>query len=599
MMRTASVARAIAVCIAILAAIDPAITSQRIAAPLVAVVAADAHPDSTLASRVLRTLGGKFAVVAAPLPSADATVLVGDRLPDDRGNLASPVVVLSSDRTVAAISIEAIDAPASTPLDARVSMTVHTRVAGARGRKVNVALRVGDVVVDRVERTVAGDDTAMAIPVTFTPTATGAVALHMAASIGDGATTEPAVADLAIDVRDRPWSILFFDPRPSWMSTFVRRAIEGDDRFIVNSRVVTSKNVSTDAGTPPSTLDDVAGVGRYDAVVIGAPEALTERDVSALETLLRRRAASVVLLMDQRPDGPYQRIVGAGPWLDNGRGRIEAVRARDGAANSTSPTDTTPALRASELAWPARLPESATILATSAPAKGEGTPSAAVIWREPVGAGELIVSGALDAWKYRDAALSAFDAYWRTLIADAANAAPRAVTVTLAPAVLAPGGVVTVRVTARDAALHALPVHSTATAVLQSLDGAAIAPIRLWPEGTPGEFRGTVRVPDTPGSYRVAVIADGNRADAALIVESTVSRISGSERELLDAWAAAHGGRAIAASHLDDLPAVIRAAIHATPRPTRWHPMRSAWWLLPFVVALSVEWWVRRRRGLR
>ena len=29
------------------------------------------------------------------------------------------------------------------------------------------------------------------------------------------------------------------------------------------------------------------------------------------------------------------------------------------------------------------------------------------------------------------------------------------------------------------------------------------------------------------------------------------------------------------------------------------HPMRSPWWILPFTLCLGVEWWMRRRSGLR
>ncbi len=29
------------------------------------------------------------------------------------------------------------------------------------------------------------------------------------------------------------------------------------------------------------------------------------------------------------------------------------------------------------------------------------------------------------------------------------------------------------------------------------------------------------------------------------------------------------------------------------------HPLRAAWWMIPFAGCLSVEWWLRRRSGLR
>ena len=78
-------------------------------------------------------------------------------------------------------------------------------------------------------------------------------------------------ADVLIDVREQRWAILFYDPRPSWMSTFVRRAIARDPRFAVTSRVVTSRNISTDAGQPPASLDDLATLELFDVGWLPAP----------------------------------------------------------------------------------------------------------------------------------------------------------------------------------------------------------------------------------------------------------------------------------------------------------------------------------------
>jgi hypothetical protein len=54
----------------------------------------------------------------------------------------------------------------------------------------------------------------------------------------------------------------------------------------------------------------------------------------------------------------------------------------------------------------------------------------------------------------------------------------------------------------------------------------------------------------------------------------------------------------ITAGALDALPGLVRAALQAERRRERWHPMRSAWWIVPFAAALGGEWWWRRRRGL-
>jgi hypothetical protein len=37
----------------------------------------------------------------------------------------------------------------------------------------------------------------------------------------------------------------------------------------------------------------------------------------------------------------------------------------------------------------------------------------------------------------------------------------------------------------------------------------------------------------------------------------------------------------------------------AERRPEPRYPMRSWWWVVPFIACLSGEWWLRRRAGLR
>jgi hypothetical protein len=109
------------------------------------------------------------------------------------------------------------------------------------------------------------------------------------------------------------------------MSTFVRRAIESDPRFVVTSRVVTSRNVSTDVGQPPGRLDDLAELALFDAVIVGAPESLGDRDVAGLEAFLRRRGGSVVMLLDRRAPGPYETLLGTTSWANDSTGKAESI----------------------------------------------------------------------------------------------------------------------------------------------------------------------------------------------------------------------------------------------------------------------------------
>jgi hypothetical protein len=585
--RIGAVLRSAAIVIALAGAMDPALTSSRIGRPTVAVVAADPI-DSALADRVVRSLAKRFTVSSAVSSAVDASIIVGDRLPDDAQDFSArvPVLAVNSERNGRAI-VEAVNAPIGAQSASRVPIDGSIHATNARGNTLDVTLRAGPLVVDRISRVIAKDDEKFTANLGFVPPAVGATPLRVSATVRGSRDT--AFADVAVDVRDERWTVLFFDPRPSWMSTFVRRAIERDPRFVVASRVVTSRGVSTDAGRPPARLDDLAPLKLFDAVVVGSPEALTDRDVAGLEAFMRRRGGSVVLLLDHRATGPFDRLTGVDSWrADSGSRPVSVVASGD-----------TAGLRVTELAFPRRLPTGASAVALTTDARVDSLNGRAAIWRLSVGSGRLIVSGALDSWQYRDRAMSSFDQFWRTNIADAASQSPSPIDVVVASPVSRPGERTSVRVSLRDAALSSTTwSHASVAAVLQTTSGETIAPVRLWPSGATGALEGEVSVPDTAGVYRLVVTGDGARGDAPIVVAADARHPTPDDRDLVAAWVTSRGGRAVASSQIAELPSALIAAIHPIARAETWHPMRSAWWIVPFALLLSAEWWMRRRRGL-
>jgi hypothetical protein len=95
------------------------------------------------------------------------------------------------------------------------------------------------------------------------------------------------------------------------------------------------------------------------------------------------------------------------------------------------------------------------------------------------------------------------------------------------------------------------------------------------------------------------VTRDGARAAATLLVVPGASPPVIDDRLLLEAWTSATGGQSIPESQLETLGPALQRALAPPPEPVRWHPMRSAWWILPFALVLGAEWWMRRRSGLR
>jgi len=598
------VLRTIAIVIAIAAAIDPAITTVRRGRPIVSVRAIDPSADSALALRVARQLRADARVVPARFAAADAQILVGDGLPIVEEGTRAFIV---RDDTRPRVTIESLRAPRLTSAIAngRIDVTVHT--VGASGRTLEVLLRNGEIAIDRVQYPIGNDEALSRVQLSFVPATAGATAgaaagaarLRVEASIVDAASPSPsrtsserdvtatdnlhAYADALTDVVDRPWSVLVYDPRPSWMSTFVRRALERDHQFAVTSRVVTSRNISTAAGSPPERLEELAGIQQFDAIVVGAPEALSERDVTGLEAFMRQRGGSVVFLLDQRARGAYDRLTGVGEWRYQNNGSPVSISV--GGANEV-------ALRATELLWPAVLPDGAS-----------GATQKPIIWSKPVGAGRLIVSGALDAWRFRDTSASNFGRAWQLVIAEAAGSALAPVTARLSEPLVAPGATTELSVVVRDAALTPLTsraIRTSVSAVLEfgASDSLARTPIPLWPDGPVGILRAKVQAPLNVGSGRIVVTADGHRTEVPLVVDSIVPSAVQTLPAYSDAFAAGHGGKVIVASQLATLNSEVSRAVNAAPRRERWHPMHSVWWLLPFVLALSGEWWLRRRGSL-
>jgi hypothetical protein len=330
----------------------------------------------------------------------------------------------------------------------------------------------------------------------------------------------------------------------------------------------------------------------FDAVIVGAPDALAESDVAGLDAYLRRRAGGVVLLFDQRAPGPYERLTNAGAWITSTDSAVVAI--------GTNGADTA-ALRASEVMWPLRFPPTADIVAQTPRNPRHSASAVPAVWRTAVGAGRLVVSGALDAWRFRDR--SRFDGFWRALIAETAQASPPPVVVQVSNRTPNPGEDVEVRANIRDAALQeSNAARGARAAVVGSVTSSnpATEPVtfRLWPGDGVGDLRGAFRAPDEPGVYHVTVSADGLTATSPLVVAANASHPTPDDGDLVAAWTQARGGRAMPASRLAELPAELRRAIHPTPRPETWYPMRSAWWIVPFALLLSAEWWQRRRSSL-
>jgi len=622
----ALVLRSAAVLIAVLAVIDPGVTTMRRTRPLVSVIATDPARDSALQASVAQRLRQSFTVVEAPLSAASATVVVGAQVPRRLEALTSPAFAVTPSTTREHLVLRDVQAPAQVALDGRVNVTVTIlRSArdvqasdtlpivaelvylavplagdGSDASRVNTSVaRDGDSGVARVvarEHTTLRGAAAATLTLAFTPPREGLARLAVrAAAVGSSDTTRH---DLAVDVRSRRWSVLFFDRRPSWMSTFVRRALLRDPRFVVTSRIETSSDVSRETGRAPSGLDAVAATAVFDAVVIGAPDALRARDVDGIRTILREHGASVLMLADNPRAGPADALLSFGGWRTMPRrtpAEIVGVGVDD---------DTTRALNADALTL------RGVAVGTAVRARADATPIAvlqadtsagAVIWRQPEGRGQVFVSGAFDAWRYRDSAQSTFDATFRDLVEQAAAHRQPMLDVQVSRRLLSPGEPVEVLVAPRGDRSEPAPrvVLRTRRAKAATADAASEIPLLpVAPSVGERRYRSEFRAPESHGDFDLVVTQGADSVVVGILVAPDVRRDAEDDGPLLNAWVAARGGQVFAAGQLAALSNAVIGAVSPPRLATRWFLMRTAWWIVPFALLLSAEWWLRRKRGL-
>jgi hypothetical protein len=577
--------RSAAVATGLVGLIDPSWTVRRPAPVPVEVKAAAGRERAgddvrrSLSSR----LGDRIAFDSDAEPAA--VVLVGGMgsTPLDREGVSISTVSLAASAPNVRIREAADPDPVRLGWTATVSAVVEA--AGMEGKTSRIVLEQRGVEIALAEHRWTEHAERFHARLHYTPPigGTSTVTLRVLPFEGEAAVTDNAV-DLRLAVSERRLNVLVHEPRPSWNVAFVRRALEQDPSFDVSTIVQASKGLAVRAGSPPAALT-AAALSPFDAVLVGAPEELSQPEIDALRTFARIRGGAVVFLPDRRPDGRYLDFVPSPTFdevlVDGG----VAIQSIAGAP-----------LRASEIAAYRGSVKGASVLAWLEPAKRP------VILEWPVGAGRVVFSGAMDAWRFRAAPDDGFARFWRSRIAEAAAAAPARLDASITPGVPRAGQGVTIRARLRRTELEDSPEGVRTPAVrarlvLYDADGRDES-IRLWPTAELGVFEGRLEAPP-PGKYDLQVsTATGARVDElATVVAAT------GDRPMLDASgpalrliAASTGGVAVEASDLTPLEHHLRGLSSVeVERPIR--PARSIAMLILFVGLLAAEWTIRRRRG--
>jgi hypothetical protein len=489
------------------------------------------------------------------------------------------------------VRIVAADDPDSVRVGWAATFTALVEAHGLAGRTSRIVLEDRGAELAHLDHQWTHESERFDAVLRYTPPSIGTstVTLRILPLEAESTTTDNAV-DLRLVAIGQPLKVLVHEARPSWNATFVRRALEQDPSFEVSTLVAASRGLAVRAGSPPAALTADA-LNAFEVVVIGAPEELRGSEIDALRTFARQRGGAVVLLPDRRPSGPYLALIPS-PQFDE----VLVENALELRTVSGAP------LRASELAvHRAGVPGGAVLASLDTGNERKGERSVVIEWLD--GAGRILFSGAMDAWRFRAAPDDGFGRFWRARIAEGALAAPGRVEVSVSPGVSRPGEGVIVRARIRRTEFEAAPGRTRIPAVRARLVGAdgAEDTIRLWPTAERGVLEGHLEAPPA-GSYDLHVsTATGASVDAVLIVRAEARHPSGAAEDTeaeLRLVAATTGGVAVTSADLAPLERHLRSLSSGEVERTI-RPARSLALAIVFATLLCAEWAIRRRRGLR
>ena len=556
--------RAVAVAIAVAAFIDPVLTRDRPRESQLVLVDLSASGIDTV-GRAFRQ--GSTAVEVrqpnahrVPCPPGEQCTIVADgsiaaEVPKDVGSLS--LIRPRNDRGPN-VSIQSAIVTSGQHAAAGGAARIVVSGRGVSGQRTDLRVMDGDAVVGSSAVEWQADAT-RTVDVAWWPMAAGPRLLRIEAAPAPGETTRfDNAIDTGVNVIADRLPVLVFDARPSWSSTFVRRALEDDPRFAVEHRVRVAPSIA--ASTANGRLDS----GVLDAtpvVIVGAPDALTASEVALIDRFVRVRGGTAIVLPERAPTGAAAALF-HGPWSE----QLVAEPEVGGP------------LRATELLRPRDLGIGALAL----------TP---VVIATLAGNGRIIVSGAMDAWRHRDADTAAFDRFWAAVTAEGAMLGER-LRVEFDQSLGRPGSRVPFTVRYRTMT----PVTSIEASAISRCSERA-RNIRLWPSGPPGVFSGELPI-DAAAACTVEIAVNDARTMRGIAVAGAPAPPVHETLAAFERAARASGGVVTDEDNLDPIRVLNGQTPHAR-ESARVYPMRSPLWMLPFAGLLSIEWWLRRRQGLR
>jgi hypothetical protein len=570
--------RIAAVVIAIAGVIDPALAIRQPAPlPVEIRLPAASDPDFAEAETVRRDLLSRLGTTATANAGDDphAVIAIGNADLDVPEGTA--VIAISIPRRSSSVRVLFASAEAGTD-GQQASVVAKLAANGMRGRKTAVELLSGSAQLGRIEHLWTQDDEVLETRIPCSPPKVGLSVVRLSVS---SAGAEASEVDVPVVVSARRFDVFIYEPRPTWAASFVRQVIEAHDLFRTLGAARTSRGVATVTSRAAPSL--TSQVDAADALVVSGLDALSLEDETRLHRFVTVRGGALVLIPDAKLPERMRQLFQL-PALEESLFE-RPVPVATGQAK----------MLVSELLLMRPGERDVRTLARVSHGSGDRT----AIFAAYRGRGQVVVSGALDAWRFRGEPDSAFASVWQGLIADAAASSVPRVAVEVEPALARPGEAVTLRVTVREtewtksAGGFRLPAVA-ASVIAQS--GSATT-VRLWPGTAAGEYLARFPAP-RQGAYDVRVVADGRTHDVALVVRDDALTLQPDRKSALAFLARNSGGDAIPSTDLDEAVARLRL-LDRPVEDRRIRPMRSAWWIVPFSALLGLEWTLRRRTGQR
>ncbi len=412
---------------------------------------------------------------------------------------------------------------------------------------------------------------------------------------------ENNVRSVLVEPPGRPRRVLLVEGAPGYEHSFLKRTLHGDPGIVVDAVVKKGQN---DRGERTFYIQGAAE--RTRALASGYPttrEALFEYD------------AIILANVDVDLFRPAQVEMTAAFVAERGGGLL-VMGARSFEARGWQETPLEPLLpltptdrRGVELGLPDAVGSPRPGAAVLATTTGDDTGERPVIAVQRFGRGRTMVFAGEASWRWKMLLPSTdqiYDRFWRQTARWLGADAPEPIMLRVEGG-RAEGDPLRIDVVVADEAFA--PVLDAAVRVrVTDPNGDAREMLATPVVGEPGWYAAEV-APSRRGVHQVSAVVDRGsnalgRADVAALVGGADLELTDPRRQdaVLQRVAAASGGRLLNLNDdedIDDLAGVLRAHAIGEAAPTVHEMWNSLWGFLLVASALSMEWGLRRRWGLR